>query len=104
MSDVKNLDEFKKHLKVYIGVFVALLVLTAVTVGASYIHFGSKQANIVVALIIAIIKASLVAGWFMHLKTEKRSIYRVLYFTFFFFVALMFLTIWAFCDPVFIKS
>ncbi len=97
--DEVHLEEFKKHLKIYIGVFLALLVLTGITVGASYIHFGGKG-NIVVALVIAALKAGLVAGWFMHLKSERRPIYRILYFTAFFFLALMFLTLWAFRDSV----
>ena len=101
MSEIKNPEEFKKHLKVYIGVFVALLVMTIVTVGISRVDLGSKKANITVALIIAVFKACLVAGWFMHLASEKRSIYRVLYFTFFFFAGLIFLTLWAMKDHIY---
>ena len=48
---------------------MALLILTALTVGAAYIDLGSG--NVVVALIIATIKASLVALFFMHLRWEK---------------------------------
>ena len=39
--------------------------------GASYIHFGSGAANVVVALTIATIKAILVALFFMHLLHDK---------------------------------
>ena len=46
-----------------------LLILTGITVGASYFDFGS--ANVVVAMFIATIKASLVALIFMHLKDDK---------------------------------
>jgi cytochrome c oxidase subunit 4 len=49
----------------------ALLVLTFITVGASYINFGSGTINIVIALTIATIKASLVALIFMHLRWDK---------------------------------
>lgn len=56
-------------LKLYAAVLGALLVLTVVTVGASYLDFGSG--NIVVAVFIATIKASLVALFFMHLKDDK---------------------------------
>jgi cytochrome c oxidase subunit IV len=94
MSDGHSIETFKRHIKVYIGVFVALLVLTVVTVGASYLHLG-KAAGITLALIIAIIKASLVAGYFMHLNAERVTIYRVLMFTAIFFVGLMALTLWA---------
>lgn len=96
MNDDHDAD-IKKHLRVYIGVFVALLVLTLITVGISYIHFG-HAGNIVIALIIAVIKAGLVAGYFMHLNSEKRAIYRVLIFTVFFFAGLMFLTLWSMSD------
>ena len=54
---------------VYVKTLIALLILTAITVGASYIDFGSG--NIVIALLIASVKASLVALFFMHLRYEK---------------------------------
>jgi cytochrome c oxidase subunit 4 len=46
------------------------MILTVITVGVSYIHFGVF--NIVVALAVASIKASLVALFFMHLKYEDK--------------------------------
>ncbi|MEP7354024.1 MAG: cytochrome C oxidase subunit IV family protein [Acidobacteriota bacterium] len=48
---------------------VALLILTGITVGASFVDFGS--ANVVIALAIATMKATLVALFFMHLRWEK---------------------------------
>src|SRR5271155_3214691 len=54
---------------VYVKTLLALLVLTGITVGASYIDFGSG--NVVIALFIASIKAILVALFFMHLRYEK---------------------------------
>jgi cytochrome c oxidase subunit 4 len=54
---------------VYVKTLIALLILTVITVGASYVDFGSG--NIVIALFIATIKASLVALFFMHLRYEK---------------------------------
>jgi cytochrome c oxidase subunit 4 len=53
----------------YARTLVALLILTGITIGAAYIDLGSG--NIVVALLIATIKASLVALFFMHLRWEK---------------------------------
>lgn len=47
----------------------ALLILTLITVGASYIDFG--QGNVVIALAIATVKATLVALFFMHLAHDK---------------------------------
>ena len=54
--------------KTYIIVWIVLMVLTAVTVYVSYINFGIL--NIVIALVVASIKASIVALYFMHLKFE----------------------------------
>lgn len=83
-------EDIKKHVRTYITVFVALLVLTGVTVGVSYVHLGSSG-NIIVALVIATLKASLVAGFFMHLIDEKRLIYGFLILTALFWIGLMML-------------
>ena len=56
-----------------ITVFVALLLLTAVTVLVSYVDLGIW--NAVVAFLIASVKASLVALFFMHLKSEDRLVW-----------------------------
>lgn len=51
-------------LKIYFGVFLALMVMTALTVWAAFQDFGTL--NTVVALAIAILKATLVILFFMH--------------------------------------
>lgn len=57
----------------YMKVFWALVVLTVVTVfTAKFVHFGSHTANIVVAMVIALVKASLVVMFFMHQKYETK--------------------------------
>ena len=56
-----------------IMVFVALLLLTAVTVLVSYVDLGLW--NAVAAFLIASVKASLVALFFMHLKSEDRLVW-----------------------------
>src|SRR5271165_1734378 len=53
----------------YVGIFAALICLTIATVKVSYYDFGS--ANIVIAILIATMKASLVAAFFMHLRNDK---------------------------------
>jgi caa(3)-type oxidase subunit IV len=53
----------------YWAIFGALVCLTLLTVKVSYYDFGS--ANIVIALVIASMKASLVAAFFMHLRHDK---------------------------------
>src|SRR5262245_19418127 len=87
-----------KHVRIYLTVFIALLVGTIITVGMYYIHFESMPLTITIALFIATVKASLVAGFFMHLVSEKKSIYTVLAVTAFFFAGLMALTVWAMHD------
>ena len=59
--------------RTYVAVWGALIVLTGVTVLVSYVHLGMM--NVVVALIIASVKASLVALYFMHLRYERRLVW-----------------------------
>ena len=56
-------------LKLLAGVFVSLIALTVLTVAVTYVDLGS--ANLWVALVIAGVKALLVAGIFMHLAFDK---------------------------------
>src|SRR5579859_1816083 len=69
----------------YWGIFAALIVLTIATVRVSYYDFGS--ANIIIAILIATMKASLVAAFFMHLRHDK------LFNTVAFLAAFLFLSI-----------
>jgi cytochrome c oxidase subunit IV len=57
-------------LRVYLNVFIALLVFTTITVGVSYMDFGAY--NLLVAMIVAVIKAGLVALYFMHLRYDNK--------------------------------
>ncbi len=63
----------KEHVRVYLVVFVTLAVLTVVTVAISYLHLSTALA-ITVAMIVATVKAGLVAGYFMHLVSEEKVI------------------------------
>ena len=79
-----------------------LLAFTGITVALSYVHFGTQKANIAVAMLVATLKAGLVAAIFMHLAAEKRLIYRILIFTGFFVLGLFWLTLFAWFDyPIF---
>ena len=80
--------DIDRHVRIYITVFVALMVLTIVTVAIAELHLPVPIA-ITVALVVATIKGSLVACYFMHLISEKKLIYAVLVLTFIFFVALL---------------
>ncbi len=63
----------KEHVRVYVMVFVALGVLTIVTVAISYLELPTAWA-ITVAMVVATVKAGLVAGYFMHLISEEKVI------------------------------
>ena len=82
-------EEVKHHIKTYVLVFVALACLTVITVGVSYLDLATGPA-IVLALIVASIKGSLVACYFMHLIDEKVTIYWTLLATVAMFMVLMF--------------
>ena len=87
-SHSESPEEFRKHLGKYYVVFIALLCLTAVTVGVSYLRLARPIA-IAVALVIATVKAGLVAAVFMHLISEKKVIFAVLLLTALFFAVLL---------------
>ena len=80
--------DIDRHVRIYITVFVSLMVLTVITVAISRIHLPVPIA-VTVALLVAIVKGSLVACYFMHLISEKKLIYAVLVLTAAFFAALL---------------
>ncbi|MEW6512084.1 MAG: cytochrome C oxidase subunit IV family protein [Bacteroidota bacterium] len=92
-----NTEAIKKHVRAYVVVFVSLMALTIITVAISTLHLEMYWA-IAVALIIAGIKASLVAAYFMHLISEKKVIYAALTLTVVLFIALMTLPVSHFVD------
>ena len=84
--------DIDKHVRVYITVFVALMVLTVITVAVSYLDLSIAMA-VTVALVIATVKGSLVACYFMHLISEKKLIHAILILTVAFFIALLVLPV-----------
>ena len=92
-------DTIEKHVRIYIGVFAALMVLTAVTVAASRLDAGVAT-TIVIAMTIATVKGSLVASFFMHLAWEKRSIYALLLVAAAFLIAMIGLFLWHYYEPL----
>jgi cytochrome c oxidase subunit IV len=75
----------------YYGIFGALMVLTAATVGVAFINLGSL--NFPVALAIAITKATLVILFFMHVKYSSRLTKMIVGMAFFFLLTLFALTL-----------
>ena len=77
MADSHHEHEPEQHAEhhivspaVYATIFVALLIGTALTIGASYLEMGPF--NPVIALLIAVIKATLVVLYFMHVKYSSK--------------------------------
>lgn len=97
-----NVEEIRKHVKIYVSVFVGLMVLTGLTVFVAWVHLAIPLA-VTAALIIAITKGSLVASFFMHLISEKRAIFGALLLTVLFFLALMFLPLLGLIDQLRVK-
>jgi cytochrome c oxidase subunit IV len=80
--------DLKKHVRTYIVVFVSLMVLTLVTVAISYLHLPVAAA-VGLGLLVATIKGSLVACYFMHLISERKLIYIVMALTVFMFFGVL---------------
>ena len=91
--------DIDRQVRGYMVVFVALLAMTAVTVGVSYLHLEVHHA-IAVALVIACFKASLVLLFFMHLISERQVILVILAFTVAFFTVLLVLPILTSLDRI----
>ena len=79
------------HRRTCIGVYAALVALTVITVLVSFVNLGMM--NVVVALLIASAKASLVALFFMHLKGESRLVWGFALVPIFFLLLILFGTL-----------
>ena len=99
MSDAHAAEDIRGHVKTYYTIFGALMVLTVITVGVSYLHLPVMMA-VLVALVVATIKGSLVALFFMHLNHERKIIYYALALTIFFFVFIMLVPLFTNLDKV----
>ena len=94
-SQATNLKSYVRRCAL---VFVAVLCTTSLMITASFANLGGWPVKVAAILAIAAVNAVIVAGFLMHLLSEKRTIYIVLGFTVFFFAGLMGLTIWAMHD------
>lgn len=98
MSTVHTLEHVKRQVRVYVYVFLSLLVLTIVTVLVSRIELP-VLAGVIVALIVASFKGTLVAGIFMHLFSDKSPfIVRVLIVSAFLFFVMIALFLFGYFD------
>jgi cytochrome c oxidase subunit 4 len=78
-------------IRVYLAIFTALLVLTALTVWVAFIDLG--RMNTVVALSIATFKATLVVLYFMHVRYSSNLTKLIVGASIFWFFILIALTL-----------
>lgn len=103
MSDLQP-EAFKNYTRRCLYIFAAVVCGTLLMVTASFAPLGNRQFNIALVLAAAAVNASLVAGFLMHLISEKKLVYAVLLFTVIFFIGLMGLTLLAHSDVPFVKG
>ena len=99
MSESHPVD-FNSYLRRCLYVFIAVLCAVGLMIWASYLppeHF-SWAVKVAMILAVAGANAFVVAGFLMHLISEKRMIYAVLGFTVFFVIGLFALTLYAMHD------
>lgn len=95
-----NAEEIQKSIKKYWLIGAALIAFTLLTVGLSYVELPTHGLNILVGMIVAAIKVSLVGLVFMHLNHERSTIYKILAFTAVFALVLFLLFHFTHGDPL----
>src|SRR6476661_3458117 len=99
MADVTP-EEIQKSIKKYLIIGAILIIFTIITVALSYVEMPTHGMNIIVGLIVAAFKASLVGLIFMHLNHERSLIYKILAFTTVFLIAMFLLFYMSHEDPL----
>jgi caa(3)-type oxidase subunit IV len=92
--------DLKSYIRLCGVIFLVVLCTTSAMIATSFsTHLGAGwTGRVAVILGIAVINAFLVAGYLMHLLSEKKLVYTMLSFTVFFFIGLFGLTVWAMQD------
>ena len=99
MSESEKPVSLQSYIRLCAVVFLVVLCTTSAMSATSFSHIGEGWTlKVALILAIAVINAFLVAGYLMHLLSERKLVYTVLAFTVFFFIGLMGLTMWAMND------
>lgn len=99
-------EEIKSHFKLYLTIGGVLFIGTVLTVAVATIPVldigihGFDTADAILGMIIATVKASLVAIIFMHLNHEKKAVYWIFLGSLAFAAALIAIFALAFFDPI----
>ncbi len=96
-SQKDHAADIQHHIKIYINVFIALAILTVVTVAVSFLDVSFIEAFFI-AITVATIKGSLVLSYFMHLLEEKPAVIWILVTTMVTFLILMFIPLISLTD------
>jgi caa(3)-type oxidase subunit IV len=97
MSESHPVD-FKNYLRRCVYVFIAAVCMITLMIAASFLPNVGWSVKVPVILAIASVNAFVVAGFLMHLLSEKKAIYTLLGITVIFFICLIGLTLYAMHD------
>lgn len=95
MNELTQVDAFKAQARRSLALFAIVVCGTLLMVATAFAPLGGRYVNIACVLAAATGNAVLVAGYLMHLFTERKLIYALLAFTVIFFIGLIGLCIWA---------
>jgi heme/copper-type cytochrome/quinol oxidase subunit 4 len=92
--------DFNSYLRRCIAILAVVLCAVGLMIWASYLPQDrfSWSEKVVIILLIASVNAFFVAGFLMHLLSERKMVYTILGFTVSFVIGLFGLTIWAMND------
>jgi len=98
MGELANPAAFRAYTRRCGLVFLIVACMTLLMVAAAYLPIGNHALRIGIILAVASVNASLVAGFLMHVISERKAIHILLAFTAIFLVGLMGLSVYAAYD------
>jgi len=96
----EQVRDIQKHIWGYVKICAVQVGFALLMVWVSFWNFSSAAAQVGTTLLVAVLNGILVAGILMHLKEEKKTIWKFLIFTGVFFFILFFLTYLARTDAI----
>ena len=98
MSESEKPVTMESYIRLCAIILMVVIAAVGAMIYASFLpHFG-WPAKVAIILAIAVVNAFCVAGYLMHLLSEKKLVYTVLTFTVIFVIGLFGLTLWAMTD------
>jgi caa(3)-type oxidase subunit IV len=101
-------EDISSHVKTYLKIGALLCIFTVITVALSFVDFSEwgmgTSSNMIIGMLVATFKASLVCLIFMHLNHEQKLIYKFLAITTAFAIVLFALFIHSKDDPLLDES